>query len=48
MYIYTGAPGNRDQGYDNIRLADSFLPEPATVTLLGIGGLAMLRRRRAA
>ncbi|MDP7346904.1 MAG: PEP-CTERM sorting domain-containing protein [Phycisphaeraceae bacterium] len=24
------------------------LPEPATVTLLGIGGLAMLRRRRAA
>ncbi len=46
--IFTNLPSNRDQGYDNIRIADSLLPEPATVTLLGIGGLAMLRRRRAA
>ena len=48
IHIFTNYPSNRDQGFDNIRIADSLLPEPATVTLLGIGGLAMLRRRRAA
>ncbi len=35
------------RGIDNLTIGP-VVPEPATVTLLGIGGLAMLRRRRAA
>ena len=43
--ILQNPPGT--SGFDNIRLF-KVVPEPATVTLLGIGGLALLRRRRAA
>lgn len=35
-------PGNFTRGSANIRLA---IPEPASMALLGLGGLAMLRRR---
>jgi len=32
--------------YENDPTATILIPEPATITLLGLGGLAMLRRRR--
>ena len=40
----TYAPGNEDVGMDIDAI--SFVPEPTGIILLGLGGLAMLRRRR--
>lgn len=42
-YIGTGVWYNAT-GFDNIVISE--IPEPATLGLLGLGGLAMLRRRR--
>jgi hypothetical protein len=39
----TGVPGQSAPGFDNFTLA---IPEPATLALVALGGLAMLRRRR--
>ena len=33
-------------GLDNVRIYNHYIPEPATVLLLGLGGLAFIRRRR--
>ncbi len=47
MEIYspkTYAPGNEDVGMDIDAI--SLVPEPLTMVLLGLGGLALLRRRR--
>ncbi|MHC4753347.1 MAG: PEP-CTERM sorting domain-containing protein, partial [Planctomycetota bacterium] len=33
-------------GLDNVRIYNHYIPEPATVILLGLGGLGLLRRRR--
>ena len=44
--------GNTSQYIDNLCIGKTFeeaaccIPEPATITLLGLGGLALLRRRR--
>ena len=32
--------------YDNVRLESSAIPEPSTTALLGLGGLALILRRR--
>lgn len=42
--VYTGIPGTAWQG--PVRIAEAPTPEPATVSLLALGGLAMLRRAR--
>ncbi|NQT51846.1 PEP-CTERM sorting domain-containing protein, partial [bacterium] len=39
---YTDSVGNIQFDYHNLQM----LPEPTTMTLLGLGGLALLRRRR--
>jgi hypothetical protein len=45
----TGLGGNSDNvGFDNIRFSQQPVPEPASLTSLGLGGLAFLRRRRKA
>ena len=31
---------------DNVRIYNHYIPEPASVILLGLGGLALIRRRR--
>ena len=33
-------------GLDNVRIYNHYIPEPATMILLGLGGLGLLRRRR--
>jgi hypothetical protein len=33
-------------GLDNVRIYNHYIPEPATLVLLGLGGLALVRRRR--
>jgi len=39
--------GNANDGYvDNISLGVNVIPEPATISLAGLAGLALLRRRR--
>ena len=43
--IKLGAADNKYTHFDNVRL--DIIPEPATMVLLGIGSLALLRRRRA-
>ena len=43
-----GASGGFDQAnFDNVRLDTASVPEPGSLALLGLGGLALLRRRRA-
>ncbi len=37
---------NDDIHFDQITLSDTSIPEPSSVALLGLGGLALLRRRR--
>ena len=39
-----GPMGNRPVQFDNLEV--NFVPEPASLALLGLGGLALLRRRR--
>jgi hypothetical protein len=51
LLLGTGSGDNYRLGVDEMRIADSFedltpIPEPATMTLLALGGLAAVRRRR--
>ena len=41
-----GLDGSDEYVFDNIRVFGTAVPEPATMSLLAIGGLAVLRRRR--
>ncbi len=45
---YAGNASSGENGADNIQLyyGEFIIPEPASMTLLALGGLAMLRRRR--
>jgi hypothetical protein len=40
---YPGSPDNRDVLFDNVAFT---VPEPMTMTMLAIGGIALIRRRR--
>lgn len=40
--------GNTDIGFSQIRFSQSEVPEPASLGMMGLAGLAMLRRRRQA
>jgi len=42
-----GGPFNTSSGIDNLSITINSVPEPATLSLLAFGGLAMLRKRRA-
>jgi hypothetical protein len=45
--VVTGVDaGKAYAGFNEIRFGDDAIPEPATMSLLALGGLAMLRRRR--
>jgi hypothetical protein len=41
----TGTQNVPDNGIDFSNVKIEFIPEPASIALLGLGGLAMLRRR---
>lgn len=41
-----GATGNAGYWLDNISVNGTLVPEPGSLALLGLGGLAMIRRRR--
>ena len=46
---YTAGPNNGGSepfAFDNVRVSGSVIPEPTSAALLGLGGLAMCRRRR--
>lgn len=43
-----GGSGSNQQNYSLDNMVYSSVPEPATLSLLALGGLAMIRRRRAA
>lgn len=42
----SGGTSTGDVTYDNISVALGPIPEPASLAMLGVGGLAMLRRRK--
>jgi hypothetical protein len=48
VYSGTGLPAPTPPFFGSIRVAEFPTPEPATLGLLALGGLAVLRRRRAA
>ncbi len=45
IQIMSGDPDASWIGFDNVRL--NAIPEPATLVLLGLGGMGLIRRRRA-
>lgn len=46
VILFAPAPGSTDyEGYDNLEFGEP-VPDPATLSLLAIGGMAVLRRRR--
>lgn len=42
--VFTGTPAAANQWFDNVKI--TAVPEPASLTLLGLGGLLLIRRRR--